>query len=398
MIDGFFYYLCATKYKIMFEVIISSVIITVITLVLLLTFFKSKIVWWEILLLLVMSVLVAMIFRYFAVDSLTKDTEYWGTRFERVEYHERWNEYIYQTCTRTCCCDSKGNNCSTETYDCSYVQNHPAKWIKVDHLGRNHYTSKGEYNRLKTKNGNNQFTDMRRDYHTVDGDMYYTLWNKDTATYECITTEHTYENKTQAVPNVFEYADVDSSDIETYQLFEYPRIYKHNQRSLLGYTDKKASKLLQILNGNLGNKKQVKVFILVYNNQPMEAANLQEALWKGGNKNEFIIPISIDDNSKPIWCLPFSWCEKELAKVNIRDYVLEQDKLNLSDIVRYSHKQIKKNYKRKEFADFDYLEVKLTTNQYIWNIIISLILNFGLSMFVIHNAFRDYDPRYPWNR
>jgi len=345
-----------------------------------------------------MSVLVAIIFRYFAVDSLTKDVEYWGTRFERVEYHERWDEYIHQTCTRTCCCDSKGNNCSTETYDCSYVQNHPAKWIKVDHLNNGHYTSKSEYLRLKKKNGNSQFKDMRRDYHSVDGDMYYTMWNKDTITYECITTAHIYENKTQAVPNIFEYPDVDSLDISKYRLFTYPQIYRHTQRSLLGYNDKKATKLLQILNGDLGNKKQVKVFILVYNNQPMKAANLQEALWKGGNKNEFIIPISIDDNSKPIWCLPFSWSEKELAKVNIRDYVMDQEKLDLSKIVDYSYKQIKKNYKRKEFTDFDYLEVKLTTSQYIWNIVISIILNFGLSMFVIHNAFQDYDPKYPWNR
>jgi len=377
----------------MFEVLIAAFIVTTITTIILFLFFKNEVLWWEIALLLVASLLTGACFKWVATANLTKDYEYWGTRFERVEYYEDWDEWIEQTCSETCCCDAEGNNCQTTYYDCSYREYHSEYWVKVDHLGNRYNISEAEYIRLKRKMGNSSFKDMHRDYYTDDGDMYYTTWNRKMEDYECISTVHTYENKTQAVKNVFNFPEVDSIDVSEYKLFEYPepsgrsRFY---QRNLLGYKDTKAEHKLQILNGNLGNTKQLKVFILVWQNQPsMQTAALQEAYWKGGNKNEVIISMNIDDDHKPTWCKVFSWSEREDFKIHIRDYVMDQERLNMSSIVDYAHGELNKNFSRKEFSDFDYLEVKLQPNQLVLSFLVSIIINLIGAIIVIKNEARD---------
>jgi hypothetical protein len=390
----------------MFEVLLGAIGVTAAATAILFLFFKSKVVWWEIVALLVVSLITGASFKWIATANLTKDYEYWGTRFERVEYYEEWDEWIEQTCSETCCCDAEGNNCVTTYYDCSYRDYHGEYYRKVDHLGNTHSISKEEYLRLKKKMGNTHFKDMHRDYHRIDGDMHYTTWNKKMEDYECISTTHTYENKTQAVQNVFNFPDVDTMDVETYGLFEYPPTSgksRYYQRNILGFSDPVAEHKLQILNGNLGNSKQLKVFILVFKNQPShDVYHLQEAYWKGGNKNEVTISMNIDDDGKPTWANVYSWSEQENFKVHIRDFILNQEKLNLSKIVDFSYDELKANFVRKQFSDFDYLEVKLKPNQLMWSIIVSIIMNILASIFIVLNPYEDgwntYKGGYNYNR
>ena len=376
----------------MFEALIGSFFVTLVSTLILMLFFKSKVLWWEILMLFAISLLIGAIFKWIATSGMTKDVEYWNTIFQRVEYYEDWDEWIEQTCSEECCCDEDGLNCVTTYYDCSYRKYHPEYYRKVDHLGNSYSISESEYLRLKKKMGNSQFQDMNRDYYREDGDMYYTNYNGKLKDFECIVTSHTYENKPQAVPNIFKYTEVDSFDMATYKPFDYPKPTgksRYYQKNLLGYDDPVAEHKLQILNGKLGHKKQVKVFILVYKNQPLHTANIQENYWKGGNKNEVIIPIGIDDNEKPTWCMPFSWSEKEEFKINIRNFVVSQDKLDLSSIVDYSYNQIEKGFVRRKFSEFEYLQVDLSTSQLMWLIFTSVIVNILVSIFIVHNQYED---------
>jgi len=377
----------------MFEVLIGAIIITAVTTAILFLFFKSEVVWWEIGLLLAISLIVGASFKWIATANMTKDYEYWGARLDRVEYYEDWDEWIEQTCSETCCCDSEGSNCSTTYYDCSYRLYHSAYWRKVDHLGNSHSITEQEYERLNNKMCNTNFKDMHRDYYHDDGDMHFTRWNKKTEDYECIATKHTYENKTQAVKNVFNFEKVDTIDIKQYQLFSYPEPSgqsRYYQKNILGYDDPLAEHQLQILNGELGSVKQLKTFILVFNNQPsVQTSLLQEALWKGGNKNEVVITMNIDDTGKPTWCKVFSWSEQENFKVHIRDFVMKQEKLNLVEVVKFSFTELKSNFIRKEFSDFDYLEVKLKPNQLMCSIIVSIIANILFSIFIVINEWND---------
>ena len=375
--------------------LISAFMITALCIVMLFLFFKSKVIWWEVLILIAISLLVAATFKWIISSGNSDDTEYWSTRFERVEKHEAWDEEVSCSHSYDCYCstDEDGYESCSTCYEHSYdVDDHPPGYYKVDNMGNKYSISESEYIRLKNKMGNSTFKDLHRDYHSYDGDMYYTTWNKKMKDYECITSTHTYTNKTQAVPNTFNFPEVDSFDLATYELYEYPTASgrsRYYQKNILGHNDRFAEHQLQIVNGEIGHKKQVKIFILIFHNKSMEAKNLQEAYWKGGNKNEVVIPINIDDTGKPTWCLPFSWSEKEGFKVDIRDFVLSQEKLNLSKIIKFSEKSIIENYERKEFADFEYLEVPLTSTQMIWGIVLSIVINLGVSIFIIGNSVED---------
>lgn len=372
----------------MFEALLGSLFVTILSSIVLFIFFRHKVLWWEIIILLFISLLVGASFKWIATSHLSKDIEYWNTKFSRIEYYEKWDEWIQDTCSETTCDDD--NNCTTTTYDCSYKRTHYPRYTKIDHLGREYSSNKEEYLRLKSKMDNSHFVDMNRDYYRTDGNMYYTTYSGRIEDFECIVSKSRYINKPQTVPNIFQYIKVDDYDIKEYGLFDYPNINSRNyQRHLLGYNDPSAEHKLQILNGELGHIKEVKVFIIVFKNQPMTAGNLQESYWRGGNKNEVIITINIDDNNKPTWCLPFSWSDRELFKLNIRNYVMDQNELNLSDIVDFSHREIESGYERKKFRDFDYLELELTTTQLIWLIIISIIVNVLVSLFIVVNEWEE---------
>ena len=58
-------------------------------------------------------------------------------------------------------------------------------------------------------------------------------------------------------------------------------------------------------------------------------------------------------------------------------------------IVLFLEKQIPSEWKRKEFKDFDYLKIELTTSQYIGILIFILLYNIGISIFIIKNDFKN---------
>ena len=50
---------------------------------------------------------------------------------------------------------------------------------------------------------------------------------------------------------------------------------------------------------------------------------------------------------------------------------------------------IQKEWKRKNFSDFKYVSVELSNNEYWAIIIIMLLLNIGLSVWVVTNDYRN---------
>ena len=50
---------------------------------------------------------------------------------------------------------------------------------------------------------------------------------------------------------------------------------------------------------------------------------------------------------------------------------------------------IQKQWKRKNFSDFKYVSVELSNNEYWAIIIIMLLLNIGLSVWVVTNDYRN---------
>lgn len=356
-----------------------AIIIPLISIPIMRLMFPHRVVWWELFLPILPFVIITPIIKLTAETTQVRDYERWGGWITEVRYYEDWNEWVSQTCVKQVPCgtDSKGNTryCS-ETYDCSYLDYHPEYWEVRGSNGEKINITKSYYNKLKSKFGNSEFVDMHRDYHTDDGDMHRSVWPGQDKTLVPVFTEHTYENRVQVNKGVFEYPEISEEDQEI--LHQFPELDgSFYDPAILGSHPQKrqADKRLQLYNAKFGAQYQIRYWILLFKNQPRSVGLDQEALWKGGNKNEFVTCICVDDNNKPSWCHTFCWSPDGYAgndtmRIEVRDFVEQQDKLNLLETVDYIAGETKQYWKRKPFAEFSYLEVEMS----IWALIVIYVV------------------------
>jgi len=373
--------------------------------IILLLFFKHKTVWWELLIPFAASVLLIFLSKAIVGHTMTTDTEYWGGYVTRAEYYERWNERVscrhpkYRTETYTTR-DSKGRTVTRtrqvqDGYHHAYdVDEHPPYWKVVDSNGISVSISSARFEWLCGRFKERRFVDMRRSYHTRDGDKYEATWSasKDPnyEVLEPVTSIHTYKNKVQVSDSVFNYPEVENP--QEYGLFDYPTRLAEGYLcpAILGNGGPKAKEAEQkfsAINALLGPSKQVRVWVLVFKGQPLQTAMEQEAYWKGGNKNEFILTIGVNKEQKVQWCHVISWTEVDTLKIEARNKVMEQDGkvLDLESVADWLHPALRRGFIRKEFADFNYLSIRPP----MWTILVTYLLvilvNVGVSAWVIFN-------------
>lgn len=371
-------------------IIYGALLIPVLVAVVLYKFFKHETLWWEFLVPFVASLLFVVVFKLLVERRQVASYEYWGSMVQRVEYYEAWDEWIEQTCTSTCCCDKDGNNCTTTSYDCSYRRYHPAEYRLYTTTGEVITIDAAEYERVKKLFGAEQFIDLHRSYYTQDGDKYVCQWPGDSTTALPATTRHTYENRVKAADqSVFHFQKLSKEDVATYALKAYPKIQGfYTMDAVIGDSSLdalRANAKLQYLNGALGSQKQVRVFVLVFKDQPREAGLYQEWHWSGGNKNEFIVAVGIDHQRRVQWCHPISWTTNELLKVRVRDYVQAQATLNLCELADYLYLEVQERFERRQFKEFSYLSVEPPRGAVIAAYLLTLIINLCLSAWIVKN-------------
>lgn len=374
-----------------------AILIPIISSLIAFLFFKHKLVWWE--MLLPIGICLIMIFAWSTIqrNGMTKDVEIWNDNVIRVEYYEAWDEYIHQTCSRTCCCttDLKGNQtCGTEYYDCSYVEDHSPYWQAITATGWVISISESDYKTLVKRWGNQSFKDMHRDYHSYDGDKYYSNWNRKIEDSETFSKSHTYQNKTQAAYSNFEFEKIDSLTAAEYKLYEYPDFKNQFDKDyLLGVNSSAFETQLLYSNGTNGPKYQLVNWLLVFKNAPIEAAFHQESYWMGGNKNEAVTCISVDDSGTVHWAKTFSWTE-EAVFIYDMERLFEEGKplksLLNTETINSINTIARTEWKRKEFSDFDYITIPLPSSSVMWIFIITFIITVGLLIYGIANQF-EYD-------
>jgi hypothetical protein len=364
--------------------------------IVLLIFFRHKTVWWEFLIPFGVSLLLIFLLKFTAESAQTMDTEYWGGWVSKAEYYEPWNERVscrhpkYKTVR-----DKDGHTHQVQdgylhAYDVDY---HGPYWQVIDSNGETISIDKNQFPQLCNKFGNKQWVDMHRHYHTIDGDKFETNWNRSDETLEPVVTSHTYENRVQASSSVFNFPKVKKEQIKEFQLFDYPKIrdnYKCD--SILGHGDpnqSEANKLLNFYNAKLGASKQVRMIILIFRGQPLDAGFLQEGYWKRGNKNEFVVTIGIDSENTIQWSYVFSWTESEELITKTRNFILDQKKLDLVNIVKWMAPNVESDWVRRHFSTFNYLKVEIPGWAMIMIFVITALVNVGLSVWIIKNPFED---------
>ena len=365
-----------------------GMLIPLIATIILVVKFREKTHIVEIVIMWVASFSVIMGVKFISEKFSTMETEYWGEYGIRVDYYERWDEYIHQTCSST---DSDGN---TTYYDCSYVDTHYPYWEVITNTGNTYTITESQFNKYSKLWKSKKFQDIGRDYHSIDGDKYESYWDKKEENIFPVITTHMYENRVSNSSSIYDFMDVDTSQ---FKVFSYPEVEDYQCNSILsevrGKEISKGNKKLTIYNARYGTQKQVRMWLLIFKDKPFQYSTYQENYWKGGNKNEVVLCVGVRDSLLIDWVKCFSWTNKEILKVNLRDSVLSQKYLDIDRAIEVMKNEVIENFKRREFKEFDYLEVEPSLTATLLSLLfISLVVG-GMVVYIISNDFNNEEVR-----
>lgn len=352
-----------------------ALLIPIITVFYLILFQHRHLLWWEIGLTMLIPTLCIFGIKLISQESLMYTPEYWNSYVTRAEYFEEWDEEvscrhpIYETETYT---DSKGNTHTTQVlvgYEHPYdVEYHPEEWYLRGSGGESISCNATMFESLCTKWSNKTFEDLHRDYHSNDGDKYFTVFDSSFSHIEPLASLHKYKNKVKCSDSVFQFKTIDPKKVTVYEYLK-PVNWKCNY--IYNWTNQADQELLQRWNSYLGRKKKVTLIVLPYVNKSISEAYDQEAYWKGGNKNEFITCIGISSNTVS-WCHVISWTPQTILKTQIEREVVDLKNFNMNNLINYLGTTIdsSEGVIRRDFEEFDYITVPVP----LWGIILIYIL------------------------
>lgn len=237
-----------------------------------------------------------------------------------------------------------------------------------------------------------------KEYRIInDGDQRVTKWPGTWQTAEPIAEMHTYTNKTQC-SSTMRFLQVTEEDVEKYGLFNYPTFYGGYEVVTIMDNNSKywrmADQYFRYLNGVLGPKKLLRIWVLIFRDKPKEAFEYQKSYWKNGNKNEFIITIGADKAGNVQWGDVISWTEIEDLKVDFRDYLAKMKIVSEESLIKlaeFSEKELGSRYVKPDFKKFDYLSVQPSKTVMIVIATIITLVTIGVVLFVIYNGIGNKD-------
>ncbi len=367
-------------------------IIPFIVALILFLFFRKRVVWWEYVVLIIPSLVFSLLIKLCMVSYNSSDTEYLGGYVTKIVYYEEWDEMVLRTKTRRVPCgrDSNGHTqYRTETYTVWEREYHPERWVYINNENNlEHSISKELYNKIKFRlNSPTVFKDMKRRYHRIDGDAYVTMYDGSIEHIYDITWSHKYKNRIQASQSntIFKMLDIDEETADTLGLYEYPDITDLAQSPIMGRNvSKEEIQVFRYINAMKGKKNQFRTYVLFFNHDEFEKSELQKSYWQNGNKNEFIICLGMKGDSVA-WTNSFSWCDMPKLEVKTRSYFIDNPKLDLVKYGTWLNNNIDENWVRKEFEDFNYIDIELSIGQYIALLFLTIVFNVGVGIAVIYN-------------
>lgn len=351
---------------------------------------SKKIIWWELLIPTSIS-FIAIIVSYYSIKYISmKDVEYNGYTIVEAKYYEPYELWVVKTCSYTTT-HSCGKNCTytvVHYYDCSYCDYTPARWITIDNYGHTFDISEQKYKQLIKKwSAIPQFNELNRNilFHGScgkDGDMYSIKWDNKIESSECSVLEVPFENIVKVSHSAFQFSQITDEQADSLKLYHYPKEYDtYKQNAILGLnkfniTNKELIQTkFEYLNGHLGPKNKVKLFVLLFKDKDVDIAFKQEAYWDGGNQNEIIVCIGLNDKLKINWVKPFSWCDNKRVIVDIREDIAELNTFKSDSIYSICENNIGKYFKYKSFKDFNYLIFEPTIGQILFVYLITIIIS-----------------------
>lgn len=448
-------------------------------------FKKHEFTWWEFFIP-IGAVLISTVISKAVIDHTSVQfTEYWGSTVTGVYEEEPYNYWHTETCYREVACgtDSDGNTeYCTESYDCSHQDDVGPSWWAKTNINESFNISEQQYEELLIQFGTKKtIIDSHENYDPRDrcvgskgtkfegkrvGEIsyvYQTLWNGSDATRKAYTSRHTYENRIKASDlTIFNIEMVKEEQVDSMGLFRYP---EHKKSSWFGKTNgleyptilggdvgEETQELFRKLNGKFGASNQLRLWILIFENQPMSIAQYQENYWVKGNKNELVICIGKKGNEIQ-WSHAFSWAHSAELNAAVQNEVLNlytyrdsivvgknpvipltkdiqkkvlgktgeklpevlpiKNPMSTDTIIKVRsntpvlteetliiyHEFLNKNlnrFERRSFAEFNYLTVEPSKGAVIFIYLLAFALSISMGFWVISNEIRDGSNN--WNR
>ena len=435
-----------------------AILIPIIITIFVYLFYKSSFVWWEVFVP-VITVLIAIVIAKTSIDTLNVTfTEYWGSTIVAVYEEEPYNYWHSETCSRQVACgtDSKGNTqYCTEYYDCSHQDDVGPSWWAITNIGEKIDISEKLHDELVAQFGTaKKSIKSRKNYSSSDkcvgskgtkfqnkrvgnvSHIYETKWNGTDHTRKAYSSRHKYTNKIKASDyTVFQYTKINEETAAELGLFEYPKfINGFTFPTILGVNvNKDTHEKFKRLNGKFGKSNQLRLWLLVFDNKPIQSGIMQEHYWVGGNKNELVVCIGKSGNSIT-WSHAFSWGlsttltadikNKVLDLYTYRDSIIENSKIiptaglpidsnivknmpvlpnpiksniikiksptpilnnqTLDELYEYLNSNLYK-FKRRSFSEFDYLTIELSTKQMWFIYILAFVVSIFTNIWVVRN-------------
>jgi len=148
---------------------------------------------------------------------------------------------------------------------------------------------------------------------------------------------------------------------------------------------------LSDLNGKLGPTKECNIIIVLVKKQSRNFYYALNQQWEGGNKNDIIIIISVDDSNTIEWSDIICLAESDLFRVKLRNQILDIKTLDMSKILEVTKSNVLKYYQRKEMKNFEYLMSTVQPNgiQLLITLIINTIICLGLTIYFYKDSKLD---------
>jgi len=374
--------------------------------------FQHKTKWWEFFIPFGGSFVFALLMHFTTSFFQASRDEYWTGWITKASYTEAWNEKVYYnvrvadgTEKYTGSDGKRHSRTKYKTVRKSRIDEHPPSWSACGSNGESYSISSSEYKDFVRRWGNESFEELNRNFYNKDGDRYNVLFNNRNEDMEVISSVHSYENKVAVSRSVFKLQPVKEEDVKRLGLYDYPSIVdKWVIPSVLGDNVPgfaQAERRLSVFNARYGASKELRVWLLVFKEQTLDAGYAQQNYWINGNMNELVICVGVDKDYKVTWGHAFSWCDNSEINVQGRNIVNDQigKRVELDSILDWIEEAVPTFWKRKEFEkDFDYLDVAPPTWAVILTFLFTIGLNVGISYWIVNNEFHEpsiYPRKFP---
>lgn len=314
----------------------------------------------------------------------TSSREYIGSLVSKVCYEAPWTEIVVRTRTRT---DSKGR-----TYTERYIEHvhHPESYSIITTCGSCLPVGPESFDSIRYLWQVPRHGDRWTGGDILGGVRYgchYSFCDLEQAQAENpfywvpITEYHRYTNKIRNSNSIFKFEKISAERASELGLLNYPEIEDYDAPCILSddiSVPEEVDTMFRKFNGRYAPQSQMRLFILLFDaDKGPGISELQRAYWQGGNKNEFVVCIGIKPDGDIKWARAFSWADDQTLEVAAARWLTNQRRIDWQQFYDWLKENIG-GWQRKQFADFDYINVTLPLSSFLIISAVSIVENIAL--------------------